>query len=193
MKREQNIHRQTDIATTRPTRHRGPSWWKFTLSHVTCNLSPIPCHMSLEPTATATGPLPAKAPICTVGWFAKTQNPQIKFKKLKFIDTAKLFWGMPILAIHSLTKSLESKPYGHTDIGTTRLNRPENSWVERNWGWVMNITRRKNSGVVWAPYSSYCPICIFLWPCVFYQQCVCNLISLPSKLNPGVKLESATG
>ena len=53
---------------------------RFQVSHVTCHQSPVTCHMSLTPTATATDLPPANSPTApkgwhqrhSGGWFAKT-------------------------------------------------------------------------------------------------------------------------
>ena len=81
------------------------------VSHVTCRVSPVTCHLSLRPTATPKDPPPANTPLCTVGWFAKTRKPEKKFKHQKNHQNCKNLKtsrGMPILAIRSLTRSLQS-------------------------------------------------------------------------------------
>ena len=59
------------------------------MSHVTCRVSHITCHMSLVTfpllptlTATATDPALANSPLCTVGWFTKTE-PKTQKRPLK--------------------------------------------------------------------------------------------------------------
>ena len=47
--------------------------------------------------------------------------------------------------------------------------------------------------LVWGMYCSYYPIFLLLLTLCIFSGCVCNPICLPSKLNAGVKLESATG
>ena len=79
------------------------------MSHVACPLSPVTCHLSLTATATdLTIPL-LTPPLCTVGWLAKTQNTNNNNKKKKPLKRRKeASRGMPILAIRSWTRSLQS-------------------------------------------------------------------------------------
>ena len=81
------------------------------MSRVTCCVSPVTCHLSLTLTATATEPPPANCPIMHIRLVC--QNPP----KTKLIQNAKnhqnnknlkISWGMPILAIRSSTRSLQS-------------------------------------------------------------------------------------
>ena len=74
------------------------------VSCATCHMSYITCHLSLMTTATATYLPPLlTAPLCTVGWFAKTKNTQ---KLSKTQNLSKLIY--PILEISQPTRSLQS-------------------------------------------------------------------------------------
>ena len=77
------------------------------VSRVMCHVSRVTCHLSLTPTATATDPFPANSPIMHSRLVRKKTQ---KFQKQKNIKTAKAqkSRGMPILAIHSLTRNLQS-------------------------------------------------------------------------------------
>ena len=66
-------------------------------------------------------PLPLLTPpLCQVGWFAKTKNLK-KIRKNHWNDkNPKMFRGMPILAIHSLTIGLQSTGKQNIQIWTDR-------------------------------------------------------------------------
>ena len=81
------------------------------MSHVTWQMSPVACHLSITPTVTATDPPPAYSP---------TMHSRLILKDLKIIKkiqntkksqngnkNKKTSRGMPILAIRSLTRSLQ--------------------------------------------------------------------------------------
>ena len=104
---------------------------------------PVPCHLRQQPQPQT---LPLITPQRTVGWFAKTHKPK-QFQNAKIIKTAKpqkTSRGMPILAICSLTRSVQSKLFGRnrrlramgqTDIATTRLNRS----ISRFWQFHIHL------------------------------------------------------
>ena len=52
-------------------------------SFFTCYILQVACYMSLKPTATATNPPLLTHPLCTEGWFAKTQKHKENFLKDK--------------------------------------------------------------------------------------------------------------
>ena len=61
------------------------------VSCVMCHVSPVTCHLSLTPHPQPhTLPL-LTPPLCTEGWFAKTQKPNIFFKRKKIIKTTKTY------------------------------------------------------------------------------------------------------
>ena len=82
------------------------------LSHITCHLSPVTCHQQ-----------PQTLPLCTVGWFAKNQNPktQINVKTQLFGKRSinKLVLSYLILATHSLTRNLQSMGFQLSRRGQT--------------------------------------------------------------------------
>ena len=92
---------------------------------VMCLVPRVGCHRSLMPTATATDPTNANSPI--------THSRQVRkdLKVRKNVKTGKMSRGMPILAIRSPTRSLQSNGKRgfktwtdrQTDILTYRINR----------------------------------------------------------------------
>ena len=90
------------------------------MSGVTCHVSCVTCHMSLTtrhqplslpPTVIVVYPPPANCPLCsTVCWFSKTQNHEEISKHNQIIETTRTKNSrcIPILAIRSLTRSLQS-------------------------------------------------------------------------------------
>ena len=60
----------------------------WNVSHVTCKVSLVTCQLRQKPQPETLSLL--TTPLCTVGWFAKTQKPKKKFKTLKIITTAKI-------------------------------------------------------------------------------------------------------
>ena len=80
------------------------------VSYVACRVSSVTCHLSQTQTATATDPPPANSPFVQSRLVHK--DPQIQ----KNIENKKNIWnekilkmsrGMPILAIRSLSRSLQ--------------------------------------------------------------------------------------
>ena len=110
------------------------------VSSVTCHQSSLACHLSLVTchVSLRQQPQPQNLPLITppqyaVGWFAKPHKPKNKSIHIKTTYVAKRqsSRGMPILALHSLNRSLQSSwqnrrlhAMGHADITTTSLNRP---------------------------------------------------------------------
>ena len=89
-------------------------FFKCRLSPVTCHLSLsyLTCHLSYTPTATYTDHPPTNSPTMHGKLFCKDPEIWNKVTTPKIITgkTAK-FNGMPILAIRSTTRSLQSKPF----------------------------------------------------------------------------------
>ena len=129
------------------------------VSRVTCRLSPVTCHLSLTPKATSIDPPPDNSRIMhtTVGWFAKSQKPKNKLKMPKIIESTSIFKkksrGIPIFAIRSLNRSLQSTGMQvfcdgthrqHTDIATWRLNWPSEptQWKWHGW-WNVSSNKTK--------------------------------------------------
>ena len=57
---------------------------------VGCCVSAVAFHLSQAPTATATADPPLlTVPLCTVGWFAKTQNTKKNLKTQKIMELSK--------------------------------------------------------------------------------------------------------
>ena len=79
-------------------------------SCVTCRVSRVTCHLSLTPTATAIDPPPTNSPIMQSQLVPRDTKPKqiSKHKIHQNNKNTKMSRGMPILAIHSLTRSLQS-------------------------------------------------------------------------------------
>ena len=72
------------------------------MSHVMLYLSPVTCHQQPQPQT-----LPQLTPpLCTVGWFNKTEPKKEKKKKLNHRNHWNLPKNLPILAISFLTRGL---------------------------------------------------------------------------------------
>ena len=105
------------------------------MSSVTCHMSHVASHLSRQKPNTQILPL-LTPPLCTVGQFTRTPNQErITKQKIltKVLKTPKQPREMPLLAVCSLTRSLQLKPFGHiqrlrtmgqTNIATIRLNPP---------------------------------------------------------------------
>ena len=79
--------------------------------HVAYRLSPVTCHLSLTPTATATYLASANSPTMHSRLVRKDPRTQTNFKTRKIIKKAKQHKtsrGMPILAICTSTRYLQS-------------------------------------------------------------------------------------
>ena len=109
-------------------------------SFVTCHVSHVTCQLSLTPTTTASNNPPAKSPTM------HSRLVQKNFKERAQKNKTKTSRGMPILAIHSMTRSLQStRKRGFqtwtdkktdrevTDIATFKLNRPRGQISENLW------------------------------------------------------------
>ena len=82
------------------------------VSHVTCHMIHVACHLSLTPTTTATDPPPANSPTIHSRRVCKDTKTQKNVKthnnkKHRNGDNQKTSRVMPILAIGSLTRSLQ--------------------------------------------------------------------------------------
>ena len=110
------------------------------VSCVTCRVSPVTCHLSLLLTATATDPPPANSSIMHSRLVHKDPKTQNKSKCNKNNNNPKMSRGMPILAIHSSSRSLQSTrkrvffvmarththtTFGHRDLETESAQRAD--------------------------------------------------------------------
>ena len=92
-----------------------------------CHVLHVTSNLSLMPTATATDKPPANSPILLSRLVCKDPKTEENFKTKKIIEK-KMSRGMPVLAIRSLTRSLQSTgsgfftmaqtPHGHCDLET---------------------------------------------------------------------------
>ena len=111
------------------------------MSHVACRLSPVIFHLSLPPTATATHPRPTNSPIMhsrLVCIDPKTQTKNSKRKSHQNGKNLKGCRGMPILAMSSSTRSLQSTGMQgfrddtdtHTTDGHRNLESESAQWAD---------------------------------------------------------------
>ena len=80
------------------------------VSYVACRVSSVTCHLSLTQTATATDPPPANSPFVQSRLVHKDPQIQKNIEKKKNIWNEKILKrsrGMPILAVRSLSRSLQ--------------------------------------------------------------------------------------
>ena len=80
---------------------------KTIASRETYRGSPVTCHMSLTPTATASDHPPAISPtLCTSGWFLKTKKP-FNFLAWQFMGVIRLSKNTLWYNIHARTSQLK--------------------------------------------------------------------------------------
>ena len=135
-----NLSTSADSSTNTKT-DRNRQKVMFHISHVMCHVSPVTCCLSLTPIARATHPPPTSSPAMQSRLIRKDPKTRKKYFTQKIIANVKdqkTSKGMPISAIYSQTRSLQSNIQRGfqtwtnivTYIATYRLNWPRGQFSE---------------------------------------------------------------
>ena len=105
----------------------------------TCHVSRVLCHLSQTPTATATDPPTANSPIMHSRLVLKDPKTQknAKLKKNLNNKNQNLCRGNPILAIHSITRSLQFTG----KLGLRDGTHTHNLWTLHHRDWIKPVGR----------------------------------------------------
>ena len=148
------------------------------MSHTTCNVSctmypvthvafcrsPVICHLSLMPKATATDPPPANSPTMhsrMVGKDQKNQNKNLNKREREKKCKSKMSRGRPNLRLRSLTRSLQStgkrclQTWTDRQTGRSRISQLID-WISLGANSVKKIGVNLVAPIIWKTLSSNC-------------------------------------